>query len=184
MIKAVIIDIDDTLCLTESACFDLENEIVERMGYNPILSSVHLKTWGWPLLESILECSVGVDLDRFKEYYHPITEEYVWAGRLDNISKESYDAIDGLINDGKKVVILALRTEIELRHVLTGDHLLAARIEVFHHKDNTNFYKPDSRVFWWIVVKLFRFLFSGFDWVFSSGYGRNFLAGWSEACIF
>lgn len=27
MIKLVIIDIDDTLCLTERACFSLENEI-------------------------------------------------------------------------------------------------------------------------------------------------------------
>jgi phosphoglycolate phosphatase len=32
MIKAVIIDVDDTLCLTESICFELENDVLKQMG--------------------------------------------------------------------------------------------------------------------------------------------------------
>jgi phosphoglycolate phosphatase-like HAD superfamily hydrolase len=36
MIRAVIVDVDDTLCLTEEASFALENEVLSRMGRPPM----------------------------------------------------------------------------------------------------------------------------------------------------
>jgi len=147
MIKAVIIDVDDTLCLTESDCFDLENEVIARMGRDPILRSVHLKTWSQPLFEAISERSPGIDLDKFRHCYHSVIEEYVQLGKLDNIPEENYTALDKLINDGKKIMILTSRTEIELKHMLADDHLLAGKIAAFYHRNNTRFHKPDSRVF-------------------------------------
>lgn len=41
MIQAVVIDVDDTLCLTEAACFDLENEVLKRMGREPMPRAIH-----------------------------------------------------------------------------------------------------------------------------------------------
>lgn len=50
-IEAVVIDVDDTLCLTEAACFDLENETIQRMGRQPMERNVHLSTWGQPVFK-------------------------------------------------------------------------------------------------------------------------------------
>jgi phosphoglycolate phosphatase len=71
MIKAVIIDVDDTLCLTEAASFDLENTALIRMGRDPMPRSIHVATWGQPLFEAILTRSPGVDVEAFKAAYHP-----------------------------------------------------------------------------------------------------------------
>ena len=50
MIEALIIDVDDTLCLTEAACFDMENETLMAMGRAPMSREVHINTWGQPFL--------------------------------------------------------------------------------------------------------------------------------------
>lgn len=44
MIKAVIIDIDDTLCLTEAACYELENQVLLSMGRIPMTRDIHKET--------------------------------------------------------------------------------------------------------------------------------------------
>lgn len=46
MIKAVIFDFDDTICLTEELCFHLENRIAQEMGYKPMTHEAHKKNWG------------------------------------------------------------------------------------------------------------------------------------------
>lgn len=43
MIKLVIIDFDDTLCLTEKACFKMENYVAQKMGFAPINREAHIK---------------------------------------------------------------------------------------------------------------------------------------------
>lgn len=66
MIEAVVIDLDDTLCLTEAACFEMENEVLERMGRLPMPREVHLETWGRPLFEAISDRAPGIDVEAFK----------------------------------------------------------------------------------------------------------------------
>jgi len=53
MIKTVIIDVDDTLCMTEAASFALENTALVRMGRKPMPRSIHVETWGQPLFDAI-----------------------------------------------------------------------------------------------------------------------------------
>jgi phosphoglycolate phosphatase len=146
-IKAVVIDVDDTLCLTEAACFDLENEALRRVGRLPMERAVHLATWGQPLFEAIKERSPGLNVDVFATQYHPVVEEFVASGRLDVIPDANYAALDSLITDGKDIMLLTSRTFIELKHMLEPDHLLASRVKSFYHKDNTAFHKPDPRAF-------------------------------------
>lgn len=67
MIDVVVLDLDDTLCLTEEACFEMENEILRKMGRAEMARDIHISTWGKPLYEAILLRSPGVDLERFKE---------------------------------------------------------------------------------------------------------------------
>ena len=147
MIKAVVLDLDDTACLTEAVCYEMENEVLGQMGRGPMSREVHLKTWGKPLFEAILERSPGVDVEAFKNVYHPIITEYTQTGKLDAIPGENYKAMDELISMGKLLLVLTSRTHTELKHLLESDHLLAKRVEAFYYRDNTAYHKPDPRAF-------------------------------------
>jgi phosphoglycolate phosphatase len=147
MIEAVVIDVDDTLCLTEAASYDLENTALTRIGRDPMPRSIHVATWGQPLFDAILTRSPGVDLEAFKTAYHPAITEFIEDGRLDKIPQENYEALDQLIALGKLVMLLTSRTHGEFKHILEPDHLLASRVTVFYYKDNMQYHKPDPRAF-------------------------------------
>lgn len=147
MIEAVVVDLDDTLCLTEAACFEMENEILVKMGREPMGRDIHVSTWGTPLYEAILQRSPGVDLDEFKKLYVPTINEYTQAGKLDAIPQENLQALDQLIALGKFVMVLTSRTHEELHHLLEPDHLLAERVKAFYYRDNMQFHKPDPKAF-------------------------------------
>ncbi len=147
MLKAVIIDFDDTLCLTEEACFGLENAALVKMGCEPMSRALHQRTWGQPLFDAMPARSPGVDVEAFKNVYASTLAEYIESGEYDSIPQANYEALDQLIKLGKLLLILTSRTHSELKHMLEPDHLLATRIETFYYKDNTQFHKPDPRVF-------------------------------------
>lgn len=106
MIKAVILDLDDTLCLTEEACFKLENETLEAMGRLPMSRKLHLATWGKPLFEVISVRSPGVDVDLFRNAYIPRIKRAIKDGRLDSISPQNFEAIDKLLEMDKSALQL------------------------------------------------------------------------------
>lgn len=147
MIQAVVIDVDDTLCLTESICFELENEALKTMGRPPMTRGIHVATWGQPLFDAIQLRSPGISTDDFYNAYHPVLASFIANGRLDSIPEANYVALDALAAMGKALFILTSRTHSELKHLLKPDHLLASRIAGFYHKDTTKYHKPDPRVF-------------------------------------
>lgn len=147
MIKAVIIDFDDTLCLTETACFEMENEILVSMGRAPMSRSVHINTWGQPLFDAIMVRSPGIDVGEFKVAYPSMIEKYTKGRKLDAIPAVNYETLDRLVKSGKLLLILTSRTHAELRHLLEPDHKLVTTIKAFYHKDNVKYYKPDPRAF-------------------------------------
>jgi HAD superfamily hydrolase (TIGR01549 family) len=147
MIEAVIIDFDDTLCLTEAACFQMENETLLAMGREPMSREVHILTWGQPLFDAISVRSPGIDVEAFKEAYHPIIADYTKNDKLDTVPEANYQALDRLIAMGKAVFVLTSRTHGELKHMLEPDHFLASRVKAFYYKDNMQYHKPDPRAF-------------------------------------
>ncbi|BCJ39525.1 hypothetical protein GCM10010168_62270 [Actinoplanes ianthinogenes] len=147
MIRAVIVDFDDTLCMTEAASFDLENEVLAQMGRPPMSREVHLATWGEKLLDAMPHRSPGLDLDRFAELFPILNQKYLADGRLDVIPPENLRALDRLVLSGRTVTLLTSRTGPEVAHLLEPDHLLASRVTGAYHQDNTRFHKPDPRVF-------------------------------------
>lgn len=147
MIEAVIIDFDDTLCLTEESCFGLENETLQRMGRAPMSREIHVQTWGQPLGDAIQLRSPGIDVDAFWQLMPSVHEEYIANGQIDIVTNENIEALDRLTKLGKKLMILTSRTKPEVRHLLDPSHHLAGRLTSFYHKDNTDFHKPDPRVF-------------------------------------
>lgn len=147
MIEAVVIDFDDTLCLTEAACFEMENETLVKMGRPAMEREVHIKTWGQPLFDAISVRSPGIDVEAFKAAYHPVIADYIKNGKLDAIPEANYLALDKLIAMGKALFVLTSRTHGELKHLLEPDHLLASRVKTFYYKDNMQYHKPDPRAF-------------------------------------
>jgi len=147
MIEAVVIDLDDTLCLTEAVCFEVENKALIEMGREPMSRDIHISTWGRPLFEVISTRSPGIDVEKFKAFYHPIVAKYTREGRWLTIPEENYIAMDKLIELGKLLLILTSRTHGEMEDLLEPDHLLASRVKAFYYKDNMQYHKPDPRAF-------------------------------------
>ncbi|WP_430788729.1 HAD family hydrolase [Actinoplanes sp. G11-F43] len=147
MIKAVIVDVDDTLCLTEATSFTLENEVLAAMGRPPMPRSLHLASWGEPLLEAMPKRSPGIDLERFGPLFHDFMRRHIADGRIDVIPPENLAALDELVLSGRTVMLLTSRTGPEIRHMLEPDHVLTSRISGVYHRDNTRYGKPDPRAF-------------------------------------
>lgn len=147
MIEAVFIDLDDTLCMTEEICFNLENETLAKLGRPPMTRGTHQSNWGMPLAEAIVERSPGVNVDEFYQFFPTVLQRYTDEGLLDQIPDENYEALDQMIKMGKSLIVLTNRNHEELKHLLEPAHDLASRIETFYYKDNLMFHKPDPRVF-------------------------------------
>jgi phosphoglycolate phosphatase-like HAD superfamily hydrolase len=151
MIKAVILDFDDTTVMSEAACFELENTVLERIGRPPMPRQLHIATWGTPLFEAIIERSPGVDVDEFRTAYEPLIQEFVGAGRLDVVPQEHLDAIEELQKLGKSVLVLTSREASEMAHLLVPNHPLTMMLDGgllgYYHKDNMKYHKPDPRAF-------------------------------------
>lgn len=147
MIKAVVIDVDDTLCLTEAVCFELENQVLRLIGRRPMSRAVHLSTWGMPLLDAMLERSPGVNLEDFATAYRVVLGDYVRTGRLDVITPDNLAALDVLLAEGRRLMLLTSRTGAEMEHLLAPEHVLADRLTAAYHAGNTPFSKPDPRAF-------------------------------------
>lgn len=147
MIKAVILDLDDTLCLTEEVCFRLENETLEKMGRPPMSREIHLSTWGQPLFNILSTRSPGIDVEEFRKTYAPLLKRAIESGSLDKIPKVNLEAIDKLLTNEKSVLVLTSREHTELQHMLLPGHDLAKRVTAFYYKDNMQYHKPDPRAF-------------------------------------
>ncbi|MCA9332469.1 HAD family hydrolase [Candidatus Saccharibacteria bacterium] len=145
--KAVILDVDDTLCLTEAACFELENATLAAMGRDPMPRELHLKTWGKPLFDIMPIRSPGIDVREFRAAYEPLIKSAISEGRLDVIPPENLRAIDQLVALGKSVMLLTSREHGEFEHMLDAAHPLNGRIDAFYYKDNMEYHKPDPRAF-------------------------------------
>lgn len=147
MIRAVIVDFDDTLCLTEQATFELENDALQQMNRPPQQREVHLRTWGQPLYEAIKERSPGVDVQAFRRILTKTHMQWVKEKRIDALAPENLHALDQLLAAGKEVFVLTSRSHGEILHLLEPDHELATRVKAFYYRDTMSHHKPDPRAF-------------------------------------
>lgn len=147
MIKLVIIDFDDTLCLTEEACFKVENYVAQKMGFVPMTREAHIKNWGHPLEEAILERVPGINAEIFMQEIEKALPEFIERGELDTITDINLQTLESIRAGGIKTAILTSRSLMEVKHLLDKDHPLTSRIDAFYHKGNTEFLKPDPKVF-------------------------------------
>jgi phosphoglycolate phosphatase len=147
MIKIVILDFDDTLCLTEKACFNIENEIAVDMGFFPMNRKTHQKNWGSPIRKAIAQRIPGIDVNEFMKRQERVVADYVKSGKLDIVPEKNLKILDELKEKGKKIAILTSRSLPEVQHLLHKTHPLNNRVEIIFHKDNSEYLKPDPRSF-------------------------------------
>ncbi|MFZ2025047.1 MAG: HAD family hydrolase [Microgenomates group bacterium] len=147
MIKLILVDFDDTLCLSEEACFHLENEIAEKLGFTPMSRTVHQANWGKPLKDAIVERIPGIDGEKFMGLFAEVSRKYVDQGTFDHISEENLGVLRQLRENGYKVVIQTSRQHCEVEYLVSDRSPLAPVIDGFFYQERSQYKKPDPRVF-------------------------------------
>ncbi|MCX6731342.1 MAG: HAD-IA family hydrolase [Candidatus Roizmanbacteria bacterium] len=147
MIKLVLLDFDDTLCLSEESCFHFENEIAQSMGFKPMTREIHKATWGQHLNEAILSRIPGVDSKEFMKRFDEMVPEAITKGKFDYVPKENLKVLEQIKDDGKKIAIITSRTFVEVRLLMDSTHPLSGKIDKFYYKESVEHMKPDPRVF-------------------------------------
>jgi HAD superfamily hydrolase (TIGR01509 family) len=147
MIKLVLLDFDDTLCLSEEACFHFENEVAASMGFTPMSREVHKLTWGQHLQEAITERIPGINAELFMKHFEEKVPEAIKAGRFDSVPQANLAILDTIKDEGKKIAVVTSRSLIEVQSIMDKAHPLSALVDKFYHRDNLEHMKPDPRVF-------------------------------------
>jgi len=157
-IKAVGLDLDDTIFMTEQVCYKMENEVAMSLGHEPMEREVHLATWGQPLFEVITTRVPGIDVGAFEHALAPALASYINSGELDKLDPKTENAMHKLAVRGIQLFVVTSRTKMEAAHLI-GDssHKLSMHIneEWFYHSDKHPYQKPDPRVFDWLFEKGF-----------------------------
>ncbi len=146
-VRMVAIDFDDTLCLTEEACFYLENYVAESMGHAPMKREAHKVNWGRPVEEAIEERVPGIDSAEFMRRLAETMPLFVAEGKFDTINPENIEILKRLKEAGKLLSVVTSRSLTEVEHLLEPTHELQVFLDGFYHKDRTVYQKPDPRVF-------------------------------------
>jgi isopentenyldiphosphate isomerase/phosphoglycolate phosphatase-like HAD superfamily hydrolase len=147
MIKLVIIDFDDTLCLTEEATYNLESQIGIEMGFPKMLRHIHKQTWGRPIEKVITERIPGIDAGEFMKKLEITMPIFVERGELDNVLPKNIQILKALKLKGKTIAMLTSRNYSELKHIMHDDHALQDVISSYQYQNNSEYLKPDPRVF-------------------------------------
>jgi phosphoglycolate phosphatase len=147
MIKLVLVDFDDTLCLSEEACFHLENEIAARLKLPPMTRATHQANWGKPLKEAIVERIPGVNPDAFMDLFVEVSHKHVMEGKFDHVSEENLEVLRNLRKAGYTVCILTSRLHVEVQYLISDASSLKPIIDGFFYQERFVYKKPDPRVF-------------------------------------
>lgn len=147
MVKAVLVDFDDTLCPTEEAGFAFENEVLRRLDRPPQSREIHKATWGQPMLQAMPIRSPGVDIAAFHAIVHDLFPQWAAEGKIDVIPHANMQAIDTLCATGMEVYVVTSRIEDELRHILRPSNELMQRLTAIYYHETLEYWKPDPRVF-------------------------------------
>ncbi len=147
MIKLVIFDFDDTLCMTEAGCFEMENAIAKQLGLPEVDRDKHRQTWGIPLQKALPKRFPGVNVDLFMGKLENAVPRFAGEGIIDAVPLKNLQMLDDLKRAGISAAVLTSRMKFECEHLLAPDGPLDGRIERFYFKEAYQGFKPDPIVF-------------------------------------
>lgn len=154
MIKLILVDFDDTLCLSEESCFHLENEIAGKLGFPPMTRAAHQADWGQPLRTAITKRIPGIDAEKFMALFPEVSKKRREEGTFDQISDKNLAVLRDLRAKGYKVVIQTPRQQCEVKHLLFEGSPLMSTIDGFFYQERTNCWAPDPHALL-LPVRLF-----------------------------
>jgi phosphoglycolate phosphatase-like HAD superfamily hydrolase len=147
MIKLVLLDFDDTLCLSEESCFHFENEVANAMGFDAMTREIHKATWGQHLQESIVERIPGIDPIKFMKQFEKRVPQAIATGKFDFVPPHNLAILEEIKKEGKKIAIVSSLSLVEMYSIMDASHPLSTLVDTFYHRDNLAHMKPDPRVF-------------------------------------
>ncbi len=125
----------------------MENEIAGRLGFPSMTRETHQKNWGKPVEEAIVERIQGIDPKVFMQEHERVHQQFIASKKIDVINEENLAFLDKIKSSGLRLAIVTSRSLQEVKHLLQKDHHINTRIEKIYHKDNSEYLKPDPRVF-------------------------------------
>lgn len=147
MIKLVLLDFDDTLCLSEESCFLFENEVAQSMGFAPMNREIHKATWGQHLNEAIQTRIPGINAGEFMKKFDALVPQAIANGKFDFVPPQNLEILEKIKDEGKKIAIITSRSFVEVKTLMDTTHPLSSKIDKFYYKENVEHMKPDPRVF-------------------------------------
>jgi phosphoglycolate phosphatase len=147
MIKAVLLDLDETLFLTQGVAFYIENEALRNIGAKQVGPEKHRKLWGGPVLEKLKAYDPTINTAEFNRVWHKVVKKYAASGRLDILTNENRTALLRLKKMRKKLFVVTSRSQMSTEHLLEPTHPLKHLIDYFYHEGNLAYRKPDPRMF-------------------------------------
>lgn len=147
MIKAVILDLDDTLFMSFDSAYIVVNMILREMDAKPLSRKTLAQHWGKPVHQASKDWNLSVPAEEFAERFVAHFPRAVSDGVFDILTPDNLKTLHELKSSGKMLFVLTSRVQGELAHLLDPGHELAEVIDTFYYKDNMKFHKPDPRAF-------------------------------------
>ena len=146
-IRAVLIDFDDTIAMTQEVCFHFENQVLADMGLPPMDREVYRRTWGPPVEVAIALRVPGIDLEEYQRRFAARYEDDALGGPMSEVTDENLGVLDALRGRGIALGLLTSRRHREMGNLLECDHPLRARLDYFYGLDDVPEPKPSPRAF-------------------------------------
>jgi HAD superfamily hydrolase (TIGR01509 family) len=140
-VKIVLFDYDDTLVQSSDACYQMDRETVEALGWPVFDRNRYFEEWGKPHFEMLKALCPGQDIEQFKLEFPRHRSDY-------NIKlfPDTSSTLATLRNQGWRLGVISSKT-----HARLVENLKNWRLETFFEYvqgvDVSPYHKPDPRVF-------------------------------------
>jgi phosphoglycolate phosphatase len=124
MIKAVILDLDDTLFMSFESAFIVVNMILREMSSKPIAREALAAHWGTPVHKASQLWGMEADPAEFAERFVKHFPIAVADGVFDILTPENLNTLHTLRDKGMRLFVLTSRVQGELAHLLDPSHEL------------------------------------------------------------
>lgn len=152
MITAIILDLDDTLFMTQATACEMECAAAVAVGLPPVDPAIHRRTWGMGIAEALPLRLLGVDPSHYPAFIAAHADQikrYVAEDKLDQLSQANVAALGQLQSAGYQLYALTSRHHGEVVHLLGNTHPLNQFVaaEALYYRDRLTHHKPDPKVF-------------------------------------
>jgi len=146
-IKAIILDVDDTLISTSNEAFNNLNRTAEVLGIRKITKEEFLKYWGHTTEKMVSEHWPNLVMKKFRKAYNSVAYNNIYP--LFEGARETLE----YLKDKYVLGILTSRSKTSLPKRFSQVNLSLDYFKFIQTEDDTEFHKPNPKVFGPILKK-------------------------------